>query len=199
MLAVAEIEPLISTGSFHTFMPSSSTTSIFYQTPEHLSGVFATQGCYMLLTKMLFEMIGRGQICKVRKLQWSDNDSHVTRGIAQILFLHCILNLPTLLIVSELFHHLNVMLFELGCSPLMHNEWGLTVCFVKSCASNVRALLKGAVDEGGREGRICTPLTFGPAVHGKWLKMPPLMCFSFLLHQWINQSAQILWSLWKKR
>lgn len=101
----------------------------------------------------------------------------------------------SLYLTPDLFHHLNVMLFKLGYSPLINNEWGLTVCLVKSSASNVSALLKGVVDEGGKNLlHKHTSLTFKPAVLSKCLLMPPLICSPSLLYQWINQSAQILWS-----
>lgn len=72
-------------------------------------------------------------------------------------FFHCL--------TPDLFLHLNVMLFKLSYSPLINNEWRLTVCLVKSSVSNVSALLKGAVDQGEKNLlHKCNSLTIRPSV-----------------------------------
>lgn len=140
--------------------------------------------------KMLFETMDAGRLTLnsfvVQVNQQSDSESgflwvcwndilhFCTFVIGVTVILPCIITiLPKILwlcLTLDLLLRLNVMLFKLSYSPLINNEWRLTVCLVKSSASNVSSLLRGAVDQGERNRlheRSC--LTFRPYVCTKYL------------------------------
>ena len=153
--------------SFYTFMPRSSTTSIFYcQRPSSPLELlqFKAATCFkqtaadwrrmpsdwvwrvfMLwvnnnLTVTHFPWVDWSDFFSPHKHDWHDCHPPLHHKESSKLFQH----ISTLIS----FFHLNAMLFKLSCTPLIHYGWGLTVCLVKSSASNASSLLKGAVDEG---------------------------------------------------
>lgn len=178
--------------AFYTLMPQSSTTSIFYcQTPSSTLELLEFKAATCLTQNTVWDD-GRTekeseQFYVVGKQQ-SDSDSHFlwvccndcffspflytlcTGVIGITVTILCITKFLPAYLTPDLFLHLNVMLFKLSYSPLINNEWGLTVCLVKSSASNVSVLLKGAVDEGGKNLlHECASPAFGPAVLSKCL------------------------------
>lgn len=189
ILAAAEIEPVISPNTRHyTVFTHSCLEAVRPQssTVRHWAALWSYWNSRLLRAsnKVLFETVDavrfglKGFVLQVN--QQSDSYSHFlwvcNTGMKFCSFAQTWLALLSSSFASyqiiqrslsvshqDFLHHFNVMLFKLGYSLLINNEWGLTVCLVKSSASNGSALLKGVVEEG-RKNQLhkCTSFTFRP-------------------------------------
>lgn len=165
-------------------MPRSSTTSIFYcqtlSSPLELLEFKAAacfkqsavwdSGCSQIQSEG-FCIAGKPTIWQLLHFLWVCNTGMKFCSFAQTWLALLSSSFASYQIIQrslsvshrDFLHHFNVMLFKLGYSLLINNEWGLTVCLVKSSASNGSALLKGVVEEG-RKNQLhkCTSFTFRP-------------------------------------
>lgn len=172
-------------------MPSGSTTSIFccqtLSSSLELLEFRAAAACFKqnAVSDDGCSQIDSEQFCSAGKptvwqwiplslslLEWNFTVLHICdwRDCHPPLHHNNSLKILWLCLTLDLFLHLNVMLFKLSYSPLINNEWRLTVCLVKSSASNVSASLRGVVDQGEKNQiHECSCLTFRPSVCTKYL------------------------------